>query len=165
MSADFSDLNFDVIKDTYIGCFKKFLVIEGRARRREFWLFCLINAILGLIPVIGWVVGVVTCIPSFTVGIRRLHDINKSGKYMFLMLIPLGVALILMIGFIASLSYGGGAILVFLILILLASLAPAVILLIWAAKEGDKGSNNYGPDPKGASGKKAASTAKSKSKK
>jgi len=164
MAADFSDLNFDVIKDTYIGCFKKFLVIEGRARRREFWIFCLINVILGLIPVIGWVVGFVTCIPSFTVAVRRLHDINKSGKYMFLMLIPLGVALILMIGFIAAMG-NGGALIVILILILIASLAPAVMLLIWAAKEGDKGSNNYGPDPKGASGKKAASTAKSKSKK
>jgi len=159
-----------MVKDIYIGCFKKFLVIEGRARRREFWIFLLVNVILGLIPVIGWVVAIATCIPSFTVAVRRLHDINKSGKYMFLMLIPFGVALVLMIGFIASMG-NGGALIVILILILIASLAPAVILLIWAAKEGTHGKNDYGPDPKAGSkstskaSTKSTSKARSKSKK
>jgi len=148
MSADITkDLNFEVIKDSYIGCFKKFLVLSGRARRREFWLFCLINVILGIIPVIGGIVGLVTCIPSFTVGVRRLHDINKSGKYMLLAFVPLVGVLIMGIGTIAGMGRGGG-IFFFLIIILLASLVPLVILLIWAAKEGDHGSNQYGPDPK-----------------
>jgi len=157
MSADSAkDINFEVVKDIYIGCFKKFFVISGRARRREFWIFCLINVVLSIIPVIGWFVGIATCIPSFTVGIRRLHDINRSGKWYLLMLIPL-VGLIIMIAGIFS-AAEHGALFIFLILIFIATLAPAILLLVWAAKEGTHGSNDYGPDPK--AGSKAGSAPK-----
>ena len=148
MSADITkDLSFEVIKDSYIGCFKKFFVLNGRARRREFWLFCLINVILGLIPGINFIVGIATCIPSFTVGVRRLHDINKSGKYMLLAFVPLVGVLIMGIGTIAGMGRGGG-LFFFLIIILLASLVPLILLLVWFAKDGTHGSNQYGPDPK-----------------
>jgi uncharacterized membrane protein YhaH (DUF805 family) len=156
-AAAAKEINFEVIKDIYIGCFKKFFVISGRARRREFWIFFLANVILSIIPVIGWFVGLATCIPSFTVGIRRLHDINRSGKWYLLMIIPLVGVIILIAGVFSAAQYG--ALLILFVLIFIAALAPAILLLVWAAKEGTHGSNDYGPDPKA---KRQASTRKKK---
>jgi len=150
MSNDITkDLNFEVIKDTYIGVLKKYVVFEGRARRREFWLFCIVNVILGIIPVIGWLVGLATFIPSLAVGVRRLHDIEKSGKWMLLGFAPL-VGVIFMI---AGVFAGGGFGIIgfFSILILLGSIGAAVIFIIWAVREGTHGKNIYGPDPKSGS--------------
>jgi uncharacterized membrane protein YhaH (DUF805 family) len=86
----------------YIAVLKKWKVHEGRASRREFWLFVLGDviisialSILTMIPILGlifWLVsflfGLAIIIPSVTVGIRRLHDSNKTGWLMLLLLIP-----------------------------------------------------------------------------
>jgi uncharacterized membrane protein YhaH (DUF805 family) len=150
MSNDITkDLNFEVIKDTYIGVLKKYAVFEGRARRREFWLFCIVNVVLGIIPFIGWLVGLATFIPSVAVGVRRLHDIDKSGKWMLLGLAPLVGVFFMIAGVFAG---GGFGIMgFFAVLILLGSIGAAVLFLIWAAKEGTHGKNSYGPDPKSGS--------------
>lgn len=74
--------------------------IKGRARRSEYWYFVLFTY-LGyfalLIPVfisevfaIGaliWMLAMI--VPSFCVGVRRFHDIGKSGTYLLLGLIPM----------------------------------------------------------------------------
>ena len=81
---------------------------KGRANRSEFWYFTLFYFIfltityfidvsfLGWDPMVPTSIGVlstayylVTLIPSFSVTIRRLHDINKSGWNLLWMLIPL----------------------------------------------------------------------------
>ena len=81
---------------------------KGRANRSEFWYFTLFYFIfltityfidvsfLGWDPMDPTSIGVlstayylVTLIPSFSVTIRRLHDINKSGWNLLWMLIPL----------------------------------------------------------------------------
>ena len=177
MSADNTKgINFEVIKDTYIGCLKKYVVFSGRARRREFWIFFFCNLVIGLvlgwIPVIGWLISLAIFIPSISVGVRRLHDTNRSGKWYLLMLIP--VVLLIIIGIIVAVIaatsyysysyYSGfwgipfgmkhGILWGFLIVILiLASLALGILLLVWAAQDGTHGSNRYGPDPKGKSKK------------
>ena len=87
--------------------YKKYAVFSGRATRKEFWLFNLfyftgfivliiIGEMLGSevggfwsdvgVPLF-WMFGHV--IPQISVGVRRLHDINKSGWMYLLMLIPL----------------------------------------------------------------------------
>jgi len=141
-----SGLNFDVIKDSYIGTFKKFFVFDGRARRREFWIFFFVNLVLGLIPFIGQIVSLVTCIPSITVGVRRLHDTNRSGKWYFLGLLPL----VGMIFFFVGIFVAGrrGVLWILFILIFIASFAGIAVLIYWAIQEGTRGSNKYGPDPK-----------------
>ncbi|MDR2731152.1 MAG: DUF805 domain-containing protein [Treponema sp.] len=117
------------ILENFIEVIKKYTVIEGRARRREFWMFALasfiigvIFAILAVIPILGIIFSIAsslfylaTIVPGFTVGVRRLHDRDKSGWFILLMLIPL---------------VGG------------------IILLVWCAMEGTSGRNKYGPDPK-----------------
>jgi len=138
-------ITFEVIKDTYIGVLKKYVVIKGRARRREFWIFFFCNLVLGIIPVIGSVVGLLTFIPNITVGVRRLHDTNRSGKWLLLGLAPLVGIIIVIAGIFTKSS---GVMLTLSILVILASIGVVILLLVWAAQEGTRGSNKYGPNPK-----------------
>lgn len=55
---------------------KRSFQFTGRASRREFWSYFLIFDILLIIPIIGWLLGI---IGFLAVQIRRLHDINKCG--------------------------------------------------------------------------------------
>ncbi len=72
---------------------------DGRARRSEYWYFVLANflisivlqiidAVIGL-PIFGGLYGLAVLIPSIAVAVRRLHDINKSGWWILIALIPL----------------------------------------------------------------------------
>ena len=86
----------------YFNVLKKYFVFDGRAGRGEFWLFMLCNFIIGIvlsilgnIPVLGVVFKIISglyslavLVPSLAVGIRRLHDTNKTGLLMLLNLIP-----------------------------------------------------------------------------
>jgi len=143
MSNDEKDaITFDVIKDTYIGVLKKYTVIEGRARRREFWIFFFCNLILSFIPLVGLLV----FIPGITVGVRRLHDTNRTGKLLLLGLIPAPlIGLIWTMGVITGSSRLAMG---FSSLVGIAWLGFAILLLVWAAQEGTHGPNDYGPDPK-----------------
>ena len=80
---------------------QKFTCFEGRARRSEFWYFYLAtfaaNALLGWIPVLGWIISIGLMIPYIAVGARRLHDTGRSGWLQLLMLIPLVGAIILIV--------------------------------------------------------------------
>ena len=78
-------------------CLKKYFVIQGRASLSEFWWFQLIWVVsyLGIIlsnndAVVFFFLGIIIliAIPLFTVGVRRLHDTNKSGQYYFWNLVP-----------------------------------------------------------------------------
>lgn len=108
----------------YIAVLKKYAVFQGRARRKEYWMFFLFNIIvaflLGLIEglaginlgngqsILGNVYQLAVFLPSIAVGIRRMHDVNKSGWFM---LVP-------------------------------------IYNLILAVKQGDTGENRFGSDPK-----------------
>ena len=83
-------------------CFTtKYARFEGRASRGEYWRFAavmyLISGILSFLTVISETLGVALVIilglaaicPGLGVAVRRLHDINKSGGYIFINLIPL----------------------------------------------------------------------------
>jgi uncharacterized membrane protein YhaH (DUF805 family) len=97
--------------DFYIGVLKKFKVFTGRSDRREFWMFVLYNFIVGFvlgilssIPALGWIFRIVSVlftlaiiVPGIAVGIRRLHDTNRSGWFLLLSLIPLVGAIILIV--------------------------------------------------------------------
>ncbi|CAA6814111.1 MAG: DUF805 domain-containing protein [uncultured Sulfurovum sp.] len=91
----------------------KYAQFSGRATRSEYWYFTLffiiayvVAAIIdGLIvgltgfPILTLVVALGLLVPSIAVGIRRLHDINKSGWWMLLSLIPL-ISLVLIAFFV-----------------------------------------------------------------
>ena len=102
---------------------EKYCEFEGRSTRPEFWWFYLFSFIVSLIlgifgPKLGMILSCIwslgTLLPNLGLGVRRLHDINKSGWYLLLALIPF---------------------------------VGAIILILWWAKPGDAGENQYGPEP------------------
>ena len=67
---------------------------EGRACRSEYWYWVLAMVIVHVIlqaiglHVLDWLFALVTVVPSFAVGVRRLHDIDKTGWLVFVVFIP-----------------------------------------------------------------------------
>ena len=84
-------------------CFTNYANFSGRARRSEYWYFTLfhflINFAVGLlrIPAVSSLVALALFIPSLAVGVRRLHDIGKSGWYILIALVPLVGAILLLV--------------------------------------------------------------------
>jgi len=83
-------------------CFKKFADFKGRARRSEFWyfeLFCVLISLIFSIFInedVATIAMLITLIPNIAVSVRRLHDINRSGWWMLIALIPIiGILLLL----------------------------------------------------------------------
>jgi len=81
---------------------KKYANFKGRARRKEYWYFFLF--LLALNFVIGFMSGLLnssglymlpvlitfgTLIPSIAVGVRRMHDIDRSGWWLLLPIVNL----------------------------------------------------------------------------
>jgi uncharacterized membrane protein YhaH (DUF805 family) len=100
----------------YIGVLKKYLDFSGRAQRMEYWMFTLINilvmlglaildALLGL-GFLSTIYALGVFIPSLAVGVRRLHDTNRSGWWLLIALVPL-IGLIVLIVFFVQDSQPG----------------------------------------------------------
>ena len=84
----------------FIKVLKNYAVFSGRARRKEYWMFFLVNiinvfilAFLGaLIHDKGGIAGIynlVMFIPSIAVGVRRLHDTDHSGWWILMPIVNL----------------------------------------------------------------------------
>jgi len=85
----------------YIAVLKKYAVFSGRAGRTEYWMFVLFNFIFslaasligmltfGILYIVAIVYGLAVFVPALAVGVRRLHDVGKSGWYYFIILIPI----------------------------------------------------------------------------
>jgi len=111
----------------YIEVLKKYIQFSGRAHRREFWTFYIINVIIAVLlgviegfvrntsgsnlSIIASIYQLAVLLPSIAVGIRRMHDTNHSGWWL---LVP-------------------------------------VVNLVFALSEGKSGDNRFGPDPKSIS--------------
>jgi uncharacterized membrane protein YhaH (DUF805 family) len=90
--------------------------ISGRASRSEYWWFVLFTLIAGsaagvldvLFPgdLLQTLFGIATLIPSFALGIRRMHDIGKSGWWLLIGLIPV-IGWIVLIVWLATKSDAG----------------------------------------------------------
>ena len=90
----------------YLKDLQNYAEFNGRARRSEYWYFALFNSIFAIAAMIldnvlglsikgtryGPIYGlylIIIFIPGLAVSVRRLHDIGKSGVYLFIVLIPL----------------------------------------------------------------------------
>ena len=118
----------------YADVIKKYAQFSGRARRKEYWMFVLINAIISCviscidnlagftistgtsqIGILSLIYALFVLVPSLAVSVRRMHDIDKSGWTILLGLIPI---------------------------------VGSIILIVYACKAGTVGENKYGADPK-----------------
>ncbi len=110
----------------FVDALKKYAVFHGRARRKEYWYFELFATIIGLIfPILFSVYSMIMIgtydgtydpeqaegpfrvfavlywlgilIPSIAVAVRRLHDTDRSGGWIFIILIPIVGPIILLV--------------------------------------------------------------------
>ncbi len=94
-------------------CFSKYATFQGRAPRAEFWWFYLF-VIIGMLvtSIIGGVsdssalggiayglfsLGIL--LPNLAVSVRRLHDTDRSGWWLLIMLIPLIGTILIIVWF------------------------------------------------------------------
>jgi uncharacterized membrane protein YhaH (DUF805 family) len=128
----------------YVKVLKQYVDFSGRARRTEYWMFTLFNAIIEIIlgfvdralgfgsfssntsggvafsasvGLLGGLYALAVLLPSLGVSVRRLHDTDRSGWWLLIGLIP----------------FIGG-----------------IVLLVFFVLPGTRGPNRYGPDPKAA---------------
>ena len=105
----------------------------------------------GALMIIFAVYGLVSLaliIPGIAVGVRRLHDTNRSGWWILAPL--LGYVIMAVGGAMAAASPdnpGVGGILAMIGLV--AVIVLGLVLLVFMLLEGTRGPNQYGPDPKG----------------
>ncbi len=90
----------------YLKAIEQYADFHGRARRKEYWMFLLFNlsiafvmvfieGMLGTKGMLGLIYSLMLLVPGFSVTTRRLHDVDKSGWWSLIALIPLLGALIL----------------------------------------------------------------------
>ncbi|WP_425918077.1 DUF805 domain-containing protein [Acinetobacter sp. TSRC1-2] len=98
--------------DWFVKCLKNYATFTGRARRKEYWFFALvqfiilvvaqiIDGILGTEFVFYAIVALALFIPSLAAAVRRLHDTGRSGWWFLIALIPL-IGTILLIVWLAT---------------------------------------------------------------
>ncbi len=116
----------------YFKVLKQYVDFEGRARRKEYWMFTLFNILFGVIAIVldnvlnlraiglpyglfYFIYALGVFLPSLAVAIRRLHDVGKSGWMILIAIIPI-------IG--------------------------SIWLLVLMVTDSVSGENRYGPNPK-----------------
>ncbi len=83
----------------YTDVLKKYAVFQGRATRKEYWMFILLNSIVVVVLSVGegaingsaylyYIYILAVLFPSTSVMVRRLHDTNHSGWWFFINLVP-----------------------------------------------------------------------------
>lgn len=94
--------------------FAKYATFSGRARRSEYWFAVLFVALVSAAASIIWpgstdedgwrnngplenLWSLATLVPMLAVGVRRLHDTGRSGKYLFWLLLPLAGAIMVIV--------------------------------------------------------------------
>ena len=119
--------------------FQHYFDFKGRSTRSEYWWWLLFVVLAGIaLTIVDMGIGtfnyesgdgllsglfkLATLIPGLALGARRLHDINKSAWWLLMWL-----------------SF----------LLIIPMIIPMIVLLVWAARQGDNGTNRYGPDPRG----------------
>ena len=80
--------------EEYMKYWKNYINFSTRSTRKEFWLPVLFNFVIsGILAAIssklGTIFSLAVLIPNLSNAVRRMHDINKSGWYLLLGLIPI----------------------------------------------------------------------------
>ena len=117
--------NVHTFKEAILTCFSKFANFDGRACRAEFWYWSLFvyGVFISIICIVTFccddylaeytfklnvlcgMFWLVILMPSLSVSVRRLHDINKSGWWYFVRGIPI-IGMIIWLVLMCLDSYG-----------------------------------------------------------
>jgi len=98
----------------YLEALKKYAVFGGRSRRKEYWYFVLFSLIVSLVlsaidallgtfssstnvGLLGGIYGLAIIIPSIAVSVRRLHDIDRTGWWVLISLVPVIGTIVLLV--------------------------------------------------------------------
>jgi len=90
----------------YLEVLRKYTVFSGRSRRREYWFFVLFNTLIMFTltyidmsmgtasadmggGLLSGIYALAVLIPSIAVTVRRLHDTDRSGWWILIILVPL----------------------------------------------------------------------------
>ena len=149
---------------------QKYADFTGRAPRAEYWWFVLamviifvvltiVESIVGLNKMVFGVYGPLTTllwlgvlVPSLSVGVRRLHDTNRSGWWLLLM-VPYALAGVMMVrSMSAATATGSAAGFGAAGIVGLIGFVCVIVLLVFYCLPGTAGDNGYGPDPYGDGG-------------
>ena len=117
----------------YLAVLRKYADFSGRARRKEYWMFFLINALVGFgLAFVGGLLGdeaglggmmlyllylLGTLIPGLAVSVRRLHDTGRSGWWLLISIVPI---------------------------------VGPIVLLVFTVQDSEPGDNVFGANPKGS---------------
>lgn len=130
-------------------CFSKYFDFSGRARRSEYWWFYLFCSVGSFIPYIGIIVALATIIPSFAAGARRLHDIDRTGWWQSMPMVPFIIgSLFILMAFVANQNNPNPVLLVIGGINVIAGLVTLIVLIVWLATDTYPGPNRFGPAPK-----------------
>lgn len=111
----------------YLKVLNNYVGFQGRARRKEYWMFVLISFIITIVlsilesianlssSLLTGLYSLGVLLPSLAVGARRLHDTGRSGWWLLISFIPL-------IG--------------------------SIILLVFMCQDSQENANKYGQNPK-----------------
>jgi len=145
---------------------QKFAQFSGRAPRAEYWWFYLfvliayivavmVDSMLGssLVGPYGILTGLlwlVLIVPTIAVGVRRLHDTNRTGWWILAPIVPYVIGFAMMGPAAldpegAGMAAAGGAMIFMLI-----GMVMAIVIFVFTVLRGTEGANKYGPDPYGA---------------
>ena len=131
-------------------CFRKYADFSGRAQRSEFWWWILFSVLAILIITftsfgfLTLIFSLVAFLPSIAVTARRLHDIDKSGWWQIMYLVPL---VLVMLSALISSSQGNAFFGLIAGNLGLAFFASIIVLIVWLATKGTHGNNRFGTDP------------------
>lgn len=110
----------------YVNAFKNYVNFQGRARRKEYWMFALFSFIVSTViaivamlirfPLLSDIYALAVLCPTVALIVRRLHDIGKGWIWILIGLIPI-------IG--------------------------QIWLIVLMCMDSQPGSNEFGPNPKG----------------
>lgn len=96
--------------------FRNYVNFNGRATRGEFWWFVLAYVIASFVagildaairsPIVGVIVGLAFLLPILAIEVRRLHDSDRSGWWVFISLVPIVGTILLIVWWCARGSTG-----------------------------------------------------------
>ena len=118
-------LKITKIMNYYFDVLKKYAIFNGRARRKEYWMFVLFNLIISFVlflislviktEILSYIYMLAVLMPGIALGARRLHDTNRSGWWLLISFVPV---------------------------------VGLIVLIIFFVQDSTPGENKYGPNPK-----------------